>query len=135
METQKLVAEWYAKFLWPGVTSAGSGRSGNDVVNAPADVEVKGRRGFSPLEAVKQLKERVQGPFGPGWAVMRMDGQGEKSVGDFLVIMTLADHTAYMKELQVLREAVPESVRKSFRLWAAVGEEVDSYGQREGLDA
>lgn len=102
MQAQKWVAEWYAR-LWPGADTQGSGRSGRDVTGVPVDIEVKSRKGFEPLAAIKQLKSRPPGEFGPGWIVMRMDGQGEASIPDFLVLMTLADHTAYIEEVARLR--------------------------------
>lgn len=104
METQAYIAKWYADHIWPEADTQGSGRKGQDITHVPVDIEVKARAGFNPLEAIKQLKERAMASdFGPGWAVMRMNGQGEKSIGDHLVIMTLAHHTQYIKELVELR--------------------------------
>lgn len=103
MQTQKWVADWYQR-LWPGAGTQGSGRKGQDITGVPVDIEVKARKGFSPLEAIRQLRARPAGDFGPGWIVMRMDKQGEAAVPDYLVLMTLADHTTYIAELKDLRD-------------------------------
>ena len=75
--TQKWVAEWYARHIWPAADTVGSGRPGSDITHVPVCVEVKARAGFNPLAAIKQMKQWARGEFGPGWAVMRMNGQGE----------------------------------------------------------
>lgn len=102
--TQVLVAEWYQR-LWPAATSAGSGAKGSDILNIPFDVEVKARREFSPLEWVRQGKRRDRGSGGilPPHVVLRPDGLGEASVGEWLVIRTLADDTDLISELLALR--------------------------------
>lgn len=110
--TQKVVAAWYAERIWPGAEPCPPSNTGSDIRHVPVDIEVKGRKGFAPLEAVRQLKARQPGPFGPGWVVMRMDGQGEKSAADYLVVMTLADHTQYVKELAHLRDLARATLEK-----------------------
>lgn len=105
--TQALVAEAY-KAIWPAATSAGAGATGRDVLNVPLSIEVKGRRAFSPLEWIRQARRNArpeQDEF-PAHVVMRPDGVGEASVGDFLVIRRLADDIALFEELVKLREAV-----------------------------
>lgn len=76
MRTQLLVAEKMRESGWPHATSAGSGRSGLDVLNTPdVAVEVKARAGLDPLAWVRQAEKDADGrlPF----AVFRPNGMGE----------------------------------------------------------
>jgi hypothetical protein len=104
--TQALVAEAY-QAIWPAATSAGAGAPGRDVLNVPLSIEVKGRRVFSPLEWIRQARKnaRPETDEFPAHVVMRPDGVGEASVGDFLVIRRLCDDIDLLEELVKLREA------------------------------
>jgi hypothetical protein len=86
-KTQAVVADYLSQW-WPFAQSAGAGRTGSDVVNTPFDIEVKARTGFNPSAALKQLKNRENGKL--GFAVLRLNGQGEKAE-DYAVIIRLAD--------------------------------------------
>jgi hypothetical protein len=102
--TQALVAEAYQR-IWPHATSAGGGAAGRDVLNVPLSIEVKGRRAFTPLEWIKQARRSarpVEDEF-PAHVVMRPDGVGEASVGDFLVIRRLCDDIDLLEELLLRR--------------------------------
>ena len=105
--TQALVAEWY-RCLWPAATTQGAGVPGRDVLNVPLSIEAKGRREFAPLEWVRQARkaERLAEDQFPAHVVMRPDGLGEQSVGDWLVIRRLEDDTALLEELLQLRQRV-----------------------------
>jgi hypothetical protein len=107
--TQALVAEVYQR-IWPHATSAGGGAAGRDVLNVPLSIEVKGRRVFSPLEWIRQARKaaRPEEDEFPPHVVMRPDGVGEASTGDFLVIRRLADDIDLMAELLDLRKLVAE---------------------------
>jgi len=107
--TQALVAEAYQR-IWPHATSAGAGAAGRDVLNVPLSVEVKGRRTFSPLEWIRQARKsaRPEEDQFPPHVVMRPDGVGEASTGDFLVIRRLADDIDLMEELVRLRNLIAE---------------------------
>jgi hypothetical protein len=78
------------------------------VLNVPLSIEVKGRRVFSPLEWIRQARKsaRPEEDQFPPHVVMRPDGVGEASVGDFLVIRRLCDDIDLMAELVRLREEV-----------------------------
>jgi hypothetical protein len=104
-DTQALVAQWY-RVLWPAATTAGSGTAGRDILNVPCDIEVKARRGFSPLEWIRQGRSRqVQLTDElPRQVVMRPDGLGEARIGEWLVIRTLEDDTAILMELLARRD-------------------------------
>ena len=105
--TQALVAEAY-KAIWPAATSAGAGAAGRDVLNVPLSIEVKGRRAFAPLEWIRQARKnaRPEEDEFPAHVVMRPDGVGEASVGDFLVIRRLCDDIDLMTELVQRRQQV-----------------------------
>lgn len=88
-KTQSLVAEFLKANGFPFAESAGAGRPGSDVTGVPFDVEVKARRGFHPKAALEQLASRADDRL--GFAVLRLDGQGEKSVGEFVAVLRLKD--------------------------------------------
>lgn len=76
--------------LFPYALSAGAGRTGSDVTGTPGiDWEVKARKDFNPSAVMKQLKDRDNGNLGIG--VLRLNGQGEKNIGDWVCLMRLED--------------------------------------------
>ena len=96
--SQRIVADYLQQHGWPFATPVGAGRDGSDIVGViDLDVEVKARRGFNPAAAMKQQAERNHGqlPF----AVLRLDGQGPASIGEWPVVIRL-DHF-----VQLLRDA------------------------------
>lgn len=95
--TQKVVADEFVEYGWPHAQSAGAGRPGSDVLGiVGVDVEVKARRGFNVVAAMKQARERAaEGVL--CIAVMRPDGMGEKTVKDWPVIMRFEDAARMMK--------------------------------------
>ncbi len=97
MRTQKVVATQFAESGWPFAESAGAGRSGTDVLGIPGvDIEVKARRGFNVLSAMKQARERAdEGVL--CIAVIRPDGMGEATADSWPVIMRLEDAMRLMK--------------------------------------
>lgn len=97
MRSQRVVADWFARRGWPFAESTGAGRSGEDVTGVPGlRIEVKARRGFSPLAWLRQARG---GPtHGVPFVVFRCDGQGEASVGEWGVLMRLDDFTDLLHE-------------------------------------
>lgn len=88
--SQRLVAEWWNAHGHPTAYPAGSGQSGKDVRRlAGHSVEVKARRGFAPLRALKQARANSE-PGDLAYALLRMDGQGE-DVGEWLFVAQLKD--------------------------------------------
>lgn len=74
--TQAVVADAFRRRGWIHAESTPASTPGVDVAGIPGvDVEVKGRRGFDPLGALKQAEKRSPGLL--HLAVLRMDGQGE----------------------------------------------------------
>jgi len=79
-----------AKDLFPYAESTGAGRSGSDITGTPGiDWEVKARTGFEPASVMKQLKDRDNGNL--GIALLRLNGQGEASVGDWVCLLRFDD--------------------------------------------
>ena len=85
--TERVVAQ-YLSTVWSGAT-VGRG-NGKDIVNVPFDVEVKARKGFNPLAYIKQYKARTALSGEMGFAVLRLNGQGE-NVQDYACIIQLGD--------------------------------------------
>lgn len=97
MRSQKVVAEWFAARGWPFAESAGAGRQGTDVTGTPdLAIEVKARTGFNPLAWIRQAVDAADGrlPF----VVVRCNGQGEKSIGEWPVLIRLQDFTTLLRE-------------------------------------
>ena len=89
LDSQNIVADYFAKNGWPYALAAGSGRQGTDVTGVPGiDIEVKARRGFNAAMAMKQLKDRHKQGVLPV-AVLRLDGQGESHIADWPAIVPL----------------------------------------------
>ena len=85
--TERVVAQ-YLSTVWSGAT-VGRG-SGKDIVNVPFDAEVKARASFQPLSYMKQIKARTSKSGELGFAVLRLNGQGE-DVEDYACVIRMAD--------------------------------------------
>ena len=93
--SQRVVAQWFADHGWPFAESTGAGRSGSDVTGVPGlSVEVKARNGFEPLAWIKQARSEARS--GLPFVVFRCNGQGEANVGDWPVLLTLAEMTSLL---------------------------------------
>ena len=89
--SQKVLAMYLAKNGFPFAESTGAGRSGSDITGCVGiDWEVKARTGFDPAGAIKQLKERAEKSV-LGIVCLRLNGQGEQSVADWVVVLRLED--------------------------------------------
>lgn len=96
MATQALAAEWFRHHGFPYCTDAGAGRAGRDLLNLIGlACEVKARTGFNPLAWIKQAVTTAAGdlPF----VVLRCNGQGPASIGDWPVLLRLEDFTALVR--------------------------------------
>ncbi len=72
-------------------TNTSEGTGGSDVLGIPnLDIEVKARAGLPISETMAQLKRRRR-ETGLGVGVLRMNGQGEKAIGDWVAILTFDD--------------------------------------------
>jgi hypothetical protein len=98
-KTQKLVADYFKANGWEYAESAGAGRQGSDVTGIPYDVEVKARSKLDLAGLMAQLKDRRVLKLGFG--VCRLNGQGEKSVGDFVALMRFEDLINILVQLEM----------------------------------
>ena len=83
---------------FPFAESTGAGRSGTDITGCVGiDWEVKARTGFNPSSAVKQLKDRAKSKI-LGLVCLRLNGQGEEKVKDWVVVLRLEDMASLLRE-------------------------------------
>jgi hypothetical protein len=68
----------------------GAGRSGNDVLGIPIQLEVKARSSFQPKAWIDQVTKRSKGGESPNVVVCRLNGQGEVPE-NYLAFLTLGD--------------------------------------------
>ncbi len=98
-KTQKIVAEYFVSNGWEYAQPVGAGRQGSDITGIPFDVEVKARAKLDLSGLMAQLKERRVLKLGFG--VCRLNGQGEKSVGDYVAIMRFEDLINILTQLEI----------------------------------
>ena len=97
-KSQDILADKLVVEGWPYAKSTGAGRSGTDVTGTIGiDWEVKARKDFNPSAAIKQLKERSDGKTLP-LAVLRLNGQGPATIGDWPAVLRLDDLIRLLKE-------------------------------------
>ena len=95
--TQRIVAEYLKEQGWQHALPVGAGRDGSDVTGIPnLDIEIKARTNLDLSGLMRQLSERKKST-GLGVGVLRLNGQGEKSVEQFVVVLTLADLAYLLK--------------------------------------
>ena len=90
-DSEKIVADYLVRqgFITAHVTSMAA--AGSDVLGIPnLDIEVKARAGLPISETMAQLKRR-RSTTGLGVGVLRMNGQGAQSIGDWVAILTFDD--------------------------------------------
>ena len=96
--SQKVLANYLVDNGFPFAESTGAGRSGSDVTGTIGiDWEVKARTGFNPSSAIAQLKDRANDKD-LGVVVLRLNGQGEKSVGDWVMLLRLEDGVKLLRD-------------------------------------
>lgn len=96
MATQALAAQWFRDHGFPYATDAGAGRPGRDLLNLVGLAgEVKARTAFSPLAWIRQAITTAGGdlPF----VLLRCNGQGPKTIGDWPVLLRLEDFTTLVR--------------------------------------
>lgn len=90
-KTQRIVADYLRDQGWPNALPVGAGREGSDITGIDGlDIEIKARTRIDLPGTMRQLKERRE-TTGLGIAVLRCNGQGEKSVDEFVAVLTLGD--------------------------------------------
>jgi len=81
--SQKVFAE-YIRPTFPYAEPTGAGRQGRDILGTPGVYfELKARTGFNPLAALKQLEKENESDD-LNVAVLRMNGQGEANIGEWV---------------------------------------------------
>ena len=96
-KTQAIVAQYLREQGWEHALPVGAGRDGSDVTGIPGlDIEIKARTNLDLSGLMRQLAERKR-DTGLGVGVLRLNGQGEKSVEQFVAVLTLADFTYLLK--------------------------------------
>jgi len=96
--SQKVVAMYLAEHGFPYAESTGAGRPGTDITGTVGiDWEVKARKDFSPGATIKQLKDRHNGKDLPV-AVLRLNGQGEANVGEWVTLLRLEDFVGLLRD-------------------------------------
>lgn len=95
--TQRIVAEYLQSNGWEHALPVGAGRDGSDITGiAGLDIEIKSRTRLDLAGTMRQMKERTQnGEIALG--VLRLNGQGEKSVEDFVCLLSLKDLVYLLK--------------------------------------
>jgi hypothetical protein len=95
--TQRIVADYFVAQGWEHALPVGAGRDGSDVTGiAGLDIEIKARTKLDLAGLMRQLSERKK-DTGLGVGVLRLNGQGEKSVEHFVAVLTLADLAYLLK--------------------------------------
>lgn len=86
--TERIVANYLQQ--WWEFASVGRGK-GKDILNVPnLDIEVKARTGFQPKQVLAQIKARTSKSGEIGFAVLRLNGQGEDA-REYAAILRLED--------------------------------------------
>lgn len=98
-DTQRIFAA-HIRDLFPYAEPTGAGRPGKDILSTPGIYfELKARTGFNPTEALKQTVAPALEAGDLPIIIMRMNGQGPKSVGKWVAL------TEVDVMMQLIREA------------------------------
>ena len=91
-KTQRIIAE-YLLPLFPHCHAVGAGEGGKDLLMTPGySIEVKARTRLDIPGGLRQAEEHAE-PGDIPLLIARLNGQGEKAVGKYAVIMTLESLT------------------------------------------
>lgn len=95
--TQRMVAEYLQANGWEHALPVGAGRDGSDITGITGlDIEIKARTKLDLAGLMRQLHDRKRST-GMGVGVLRLNGQGEKSVEQFVAVLTLSDLVYLLK--------------------------------------
>ena len=95
-ESERILAQYLRDHGWEHAHQVGSGAAGSDIQGIEGlDIEVKSRANFDPKSCMKQLKNRKTN--GLGVAVMRLNGQGEAAIDDWVAVLRVEDLVYLLK--------------------------------------
>ena len=95
-ESERILAQYLRDHGWEHAHQVGAGASGSDIQGIDRlDIEVKSRTKFDPAATMKQLKARKT--EGLGVAVMRLNGQGEAAIDDWVAVLRVEDLVYLLK--------------------------------------
>lgn len=130
------VAASYLRSLYPKANAVAASHAGRDILDTPGFApEVKARRAFEPIKAMQQA-ERNAGKDIP-MVVLRMDGQGEESVADWLCIFRFKHAKQLMEAYGSRRSTDRSSPGNSFEgieVWSGLRVESGSGYPRQQMD-
>ena len=96
--SQKVFAE-YVRDIFPYAEPTGAGRQGKDILSTPGvSFELKARAGFDPKTALKQAHMEAAESGELPVAVLRMNGQGEASIGEWVACLRVDTLKQLLKE-------------------------------------
>ena len=102
--TQRVAANYLTRW-WPTAEPVGAGRAGSDIIGVPFDIEVKARTGLDLAGLMKQLRDRSDGRLGVG--LLRLNGQGEQSVDDWVAVLRFADLAHILATIHHVTDDLP----------------------------
>jgi hypothetical protein len=95
-ESERILAQYLRDHGWEHARQVGSGAAGSDIQGIEGlDIEVKSRTKFDPAATMKQLRDRKT--TGLGVAVMRLNGQGEAAIDDWVAVLRVEDLVYLLK--------------------------------------
>lgn len=95
-ESERILAQYLRDHGWEHAHQVGAGAAGSDIQGIDGlDIEVKSRAKFDPAAAIKQLRDRKK--TGLGVAVMRLNGQGEAAIDDWVAVLRVEDLVYLLK--------------------------------------
>jgi hypothetical protein len=95
--SQKIVADYLRAHGWDNALPVGAGRDGSDVTGIPGlDIEIKARTKLNLSGLMKQLRERKLNT-GMGVGILRLNGQGEAAIQDWVAVLRLEDLVYLLK--------------------------------------
>lgn len=96
-KSEAVVAEAYRKNGFPHAERVPASLPGRDITGIPGLApEVKARRNFNPLAWIRQARKNASDDM--PYVIMRCNGQGPESIGEWLVIRRFQDDVKLLRE-------------------------------------
>jgi len=95
-ETERIVADYLREHGFPYAEPVGAGRTGADITGTPSlAIEIKARRA---LRLTEWLKQADRDPGRVPLLIIRGDGQGPSSIGQWAAVMPLDTAVTQLRE-------------------------------------